>query len=257
MCRNFFSNFDADENAEESYDFAFTDVFLKKLVSFGVKPFFRLGVSIENYQAIKAYYIYPPKDFLKWARICEHIIRHYNEGWANGFYFGIEYWEIWNEQDNFPDICDKQQWKGTAEQFYEFYTTAANYLKTAFPHLKIGGYASCGFYAVLEKNSDPTAKVSDRTGYFIDFFRGLRISRKRIRLRSISFPGILIPIRKAMSFTLIFVERLSTNSGFAARSNFERVEYRYYESWHAEGLFGHPCQYDCNAEYLARYADVL
>lgn len=167
-----FPVFDADENAEENYDFSFTDELLKKLVSFGVKPFFRLGVSIENYQGIKAYYIYPPKDFLKWAKICEHIVRHYNEGWANGFRFGIEYWEIWNEPDNFPEIRDNQQWKGTAEQFYEFYAISANYLKAAFPNLKIGGYGSCGFYAVLEKRSDPTARVSERTGYFIDFFRG-------------------------------------------------------------------------------------
>ncbi len=27
----------------------------------------------------------PPKDFKKWAVICEHIIRHYDENWANGY----------------------------------------------------------------------------------------------------------------------------------------------------------------------------
>lgn len=46
------------------------------------KPIYRLGVTIENYQAVKAYRIYPPTDFAKWARICEYIIKHYNDGWG-------------------------------------------------------------------------------------------------------------------------------------------------------------------------------
>jgi len=42
----------------------------------------------------------PPKDFNKWARICVNIIRHYNDGWAGGYHWGIKYWEVWNEPDN-------------------------------------------------------------------------------------------------------------------------------------------------------------
>ena len=64
---------------------------------------------------------------MKWAEICEHIIRHYNEGWADGFYYNIEYWEIWNEPDN------SQMWTGTPEEFYELYRVAANHLKSCFP----------------------------------------------------------------------------------------------------------------------------
>ena len=82
--------------------FAFTDAYLKPLVEAGCKIFYRLGVTIENNWKIKAYNIYPPKDFAKWARICEHVVRHYNEGWAHGFKWGIEYWEIWNEPENLP-----------------------------------------------------------------------------------------------------------------------------------------------------------
>ena len=139
---NIFRDFDADENDPESYDFAFTDAYIGNIIKSGTKIFFRLGVTIENNWDIKAYNIYPPKDFHKWARICEHIIRHYNEGWANGFNHNIEYWEIWNEPENPP------MWKGTKEQFYEFYSVAANHLKKCFPNIKIGGYAGCGFYYV-------------------------------------------------------------------------------------------------------------
>ena len=136
---NIFRDFDADENDPASYDFAFTDAYIGNIIKSGTEIFYRLGVTIENSWDIKAYNIYPPKDFHKWARICEHIIRHYNEGWANGFNHNIEYWEIWNEPENPP------MWRGTKEQFYEFYSVAANHLKKCFPNLKFGGYAGCGF----------------------------------------------------------------------------------------------------------------
>ena len=143
---NIFPDFDADPNDPASYDFAFTDAYLKGLTSSGVKIFYRLGVTIENHHAIKAYRIHPPKDFEKFARICEGVIRHYNEGWADGFQYNIEYWEIWNEPENPP------MWTGTREEYFELYRVTANHLKKAFPNLKIGGYASCGFYAATRND---------------------------------------------------------------------------------------------------------
>ncbi len=155
---NVFPNFDADENDPASYDFAFTDALLKSVVSVGIKPFYRLGVTIENNWKVKAYNIYPPKDFAKWARICEHIVRHYNEGWADGFEWDLDYWEIWNEPENPP------MWQGTREQYYELYRVAANHLKKCFPDIKVGGYAGCGFYAI----DDDT--LSDFYKSFIPWF---------------------------------------------------------------------------------------
>ncbi len=133
-----FPNFNADPYDESSYDFACTDEYLRVITYAGVKPFYRLGSKIEH--TIKKYGTLPPPDFGKWAVICEHIIRHYNEGWANGFYYDIEYWEIWNEPDLDEDNSDhKRCWGGTAKQFYEFFDIALTYLKEKFPHLKIGG----------------------------------------------------------------------------------------------------------------------
>jgi len=167
---NIFRNFDADVNDPESYDFTFTDWLLSALEKQGVRPFYRLGATIENAQHIKAYRIYPPKDYDKWAEICAHIIRHYNEGWADGFHYDIEYWEIWNEPDNYPDIKDNCMWKGTMEDYFHLYEITSRKLKGYFPHLKIGGYASCGFYAITETNCSDTAKSSPRTEYFVTFF---------------------------------------------------------------------------------------
>ena len=157
---NVFPDFDADENDPAAYDFAFTDAYLKPIVEAGAKPFYRLGVTIENYHRVKTYNIDPPKDFAKWARICEHIIRHYNEGWADGFRWGLEYWEIWCEPENPP------LWQGTREQFYELYRITANHLKSCFPDIKVGGFGGCGFYAY-----DDPERAKDKFYYsFITWF---------------------------------------------------------------------------------------
>lgn len=143
---NVFPNFEADPSNPDSYDFAFTDAYLKSLTKSGMEPFYRLGVTIENHHNIKAYEIHPPKDYHKFAQICEGIIRHYNEGWANGFKYNIRYWEIWNEPENPP------MWTGTREQYFELYRVTANHLKNTFPNIKVGGYAGCGFYSINRPN---------------------------------------------------------------------------------------------------------
>ena len=140
-----------------------------------------LGVTIENAHMIKAHRIFPPKDFSKWARICEHIVRHYNEGWADGFEFGIEHWEIWNEPDGNIAPVDNGMWHGTKEQFFEFYKVAATYLKNRFgDKIKIGGYGSCGFPFIDEIIDEKelsaayttiqTIKWQKRIRYFKVFF---------------------------------------------------------------------------------------
>ena len=133
-----FKNFDADENDPASYLFGPTDKYVQTTFAAGTKMFYRLGASIEHRHKVGTY---PPKDFAKWARICEHIIRHYTEGWADGFTYDIEYWEIWNEPDCRNADGSSPTWQGTDEQFLEFYATVAPYLKKQFPHLKIGGPA--------------------------------------------------------------------------------------------------------------------
>ena len=138
-----FPDFNADVNEPTNYDFFLTDQYLKSIMDAGAKVYYRLGSRIEHWD--KKYNTLPPKDFKKWAEICEHIIAHYTEGWADGFKWDIEYWEIWNEPEvkEGQDPKTKNTWGGTTEQFYDFYETAAKHLKTRFPHLKIGGPALC------------------------------------------------------------------------------------------------------------------
>lgn len=138
---NIFPNFDADVNDPASYNFYFTDEYISAIIKTGAQIVYRLGVSIE--WASRKIASLPPKNYQKWAEICEHVIQHYNEGWADGFHYNIEYWEIWNEPENPP------MWQGTKEDFFELYRVASLHLKKRFPELKIGGYGSCGFYAAF------------------------------------------------------------------------------------------------------------
>ena len=150
---NVFRDFDADEDDPASYDFSFTDLLVKALVDSGVEPYYRLGVTIENFYQIRRLRTRPPRDFAKWARICEHVIRHYTEGWADGFKFKMTYWEIWNEPDGEDGACPC--WDGTFEEFCRLYEVASKHLKKRFPHLKIGGYASSGLFKLVQETPRP------------------------------------------------------------------------------------------------------
>ena len=132
-----FPDFSKNPYDPASYDFTLTDGYTQTIIDAGSRVFYRLGTKIEHWP--KNYGSLVPGDFHKWAVICEHIIRHYNEGWANGYRFNIEYWEIWNEPDGVASDGSQPNWSGTPEEYYELYKVAATHLKKRFPHLKIGG----------------------------------------------------------------------------------------------------------------------
>ena len=160
-----FPNFDADVNDPASYDFACTDKYMEEIITYGTEPFYRLGSKIEH--EVKKYGTKKPRDFRKWAEICEHIIRHYTEGWADGFRYKMEYWEIWNEPDlDTDDSTNKRCWGGTEAEFAEMYVIAAKHLKSCFPHLKIGGPASAGDEAWMKRFLERIAKENTPLDFF-------------------------------------------------------------------------------------------
>ena len=165
---NIFPDFDADPFAPGSYDFAMTDKYIADIVSVGTEPFYRLGASIEH--GVKKYQIYPPRDYKKWAQICEGIIRHYTEGWADGFYYKIEYWEIWNEPDTGYKQGNSPTWRGTMDEFFEFFKTALIYLKGRFPNLKIGGPALCSVTDSRDILEDMMTYLTEGERAPLDFF---------------------------------------------------------------------------------------
>jgi len=222
---NLFPDFEADENDPKSYRFAYTDELIVKLMEHKVEPFFRLGVTIENWvdrgrEPLPPLRALPPKDYAKWARICEHVIRHYTEGWNNGYTFKITYWEIWNEPDNNPEDRINPMWGAPWKTYCDFYGVVAPHLKRCFPYLKIGGYASCGFYAGPDAGKK---QFSPRFEHFIvcakaflarardekwplDFFSYHAYSSPREALRQVQYAHDLL---NAYGFTAERCERIN------------------------------------------------
>ena len=131
-----FPDFDRDPSDPDAYDFARTDDYIASIVATGATIVYRLGESIEH--TARKYFVHPPANPEKWAQVCLGIIRHYNEGWADGHTYGIAHWEIWNEADN-PDVG--VMWSGTDDEYFELYAVTARAIRAAFPDLRVGGPA--------------------------------------------------------------------------------------------------------------------
>lgn len=164
-----FPNFSADPSLPESYDFTRTDEYVEATLKTGAQIVYRLGESIEHSK--RKYHVHPPANYEKWAAICVGIIRHYNEGWANGFRHHICYWEIWNEPENRPAM-----WSGSDEDYFRLYEVAAKTIKARWPELKVGGPAVGSLGKVTDGTLAPTEFLSGFLGYCrkhalpLDFF---------------------------------------------------------------------------------------
>ena len=209
-----FPDFSKDPNDPASYDFTLTDRYLKSIMKGGTKVFYRLGSKIEH--APKKYGTRVPPDFKKWAVICEHIIRHYNEGWADGFKFDIQYWEIWNEPDlGYRSKKGSPTWQGTPEQFFELYRITATHLKKCFPKLKIGGPAAAGVTVWLTK-----------------FFDAMTAGGKRVPMDFFSWHCYTVdPLN--MKSNVIAVRKMMDQYGYTKAESI-LDEYNYVRGWEGE-----------------------
>lgn len=227
-----FKDFDADETLESSYNFDLTDEYIRHIIELDAQPIFRLGVSIEHAPVKR--YIYPPKDFKKWARICEHIIRHYNEGWANGHHWNIRYWEIWNEADGHGNM-----WLGTPEEYYEFYCVAALHLKSCFPDLMIGG---CGY-------------TRSKNAFIEGFFDYITSRDVRIPLDFYSWHRYFSEIKWLRAAAADADELLKKYGYTDAENVFD--EWNYVEDWCAQGPSYIKLKNHIGASYCAAVLSVL
>lgn len=141
-----FPDLKADPEDPASYHFELTDDLLERLAATGAQAVYRLGVSIDH--ARHKQHTQPPADFDAWSAACVGIIRHYNEGWANGYRYHIPYWEIWNEPDlaDTPDTPSPMWTGGTPEQYYRLYEIASKRIKACCPAVKVGGYAAASVW---------------------------------------------------------------------------------------------------------------
>ncbi|MBQ8908595.1 MAG: hypothetical protein IJY71_08450 [Clostridia bacterium] len=212
-----FKNFDADENDPASYVFGPTDRYILNIIAAGTKVFYRLGAAIEHQYK---YGTLPPKDFAKWARICEHIILHYNEGWADGYHLGIEYWEIWNEPDTGYKQNNSPTWGGTMDAFFELFEITLYHLKAHFPQLKIGGPALCS--------------VTDSRDIFEDMLRYLNRNGKHAPLDFFSWHLYGEDVTE-FEYKIRLVQQMLEKYGYGDAENILN-EWNYVLGWTGEKL---------------------
>ena len=167
-----FPDFSKDPEDPESYNFVPTDAYVRAIREAGADVILRLGESTDPFP--KKLYANAPSDLEKWASVCEHIVMHYNEGFAGGYKMNIKQLEICGGAD------DPRVFSGSPEEFLELYRVVANRLKERFPRIKVGGYGSGGFYSYNRLSATEEQKT------YVPFLRAF--------LRYISTPETSAPL---------------------------------------------------------------
>ena len=126
-----------DPSDPRNYVFEPTDHVLELAQNIGMKIFYRMGTSIEH-TGKWFFNARNPPDHARYAESLAGIVRHYTQGWGNGYKWDIANWEIYNE----PNV--RACWRGTKAEFIDLYVTCLKRLKSEFPHLNIGGPAFAG-----------------------------------------------------------------------------------------------------------------
>ena len=153
-----FPDFSLDPRFEASYNFTHLDAAATMIKGQGMDVFLTLGEKPDRTRT--SLRNLAPRDMEKWADICIGIVRHLNEGFANGFKYGVKQVEIWQEADSLDSF------RSSPEEYYELYSLVSRRLKDRFPRLRIGGYSARGFYSLNHVDGSPDEKRS------IDFLEG-------------------------------------------------------------------------------------
>jgi len=121
-----FRNSNADPRDLSNYDFTYTDKYIAAAHNAGAKVIFRLGESIDRWGDGKK--ITYPDDIDALIEVCANIVRHYNDYLADGYAYGIEYFEVlsWGEHE------DK-------DRAFEIYRRVSSALKLIDSGIKVGG----------------------------------------------------------------------------------------------------------------------
>ncbi len=133
-----FKDRNADPRDPENYDFTYTDKYVSAAYNSGARVIFRLGESRPRYGGDKN--ILYPEDIDSFVEVCANIVKHYNDYFANGYAYGIEYFEISNFSGDGGQGTDRA---------FELYRRAASAIKLIDGGLKVGGMSFDGCRGTL------------------------------------------------------------------------------------------------------------
>lgn len=95
------------------YGFISRDSIYSQMFKYGVPP------------QISFYLVSPPSSYSNYSIFVQNVIRHYKEGWGNGFFYPIQYIRFGNEPDGGTTF-----WSGTQDEFFKTFQTVANSVKS-------------------------------------------------------------------------------------------------------------------------------
>jgi len=133
-----------DRHGNPQYNYMYVDVLFDFMLSINIKPFVELGF-MPNALASGEETIFwwrgnvtPPKDYDKWEKLIENLVRHFSDR------YGAEevktwYFEVWNEPNLSPGF-----WTGTQEEYFKLYEYAVRAVKRVNREYRVGGPATAG-----------------------------------------------------------------------------------------------------------------
>ena len=87
---------------------------------------------------------YPPKNYTQWNSVVKNFVSYFSQ------FKGAEiYYEISNE----PDLTEF--WKGSTDEWLEFYNQTARVIRSVDPNAKVGGAAANQYNGKIDDNRDP------------------------------------------------------------------------------------------------------
>ena len=120
-----FPDWSADPENPHSYNFGPTDQLVQSIRAISAEVYFRIGRSLRADPR-------PVQDPQKYAQVLQHVVMHYNRGWAGGFRNSVKYWEFWDE----PEF--KNFWPGMPPELYAFYAASVRAVKSVDTWSKFG-----------------------------------------------------------------------------------------------------------------------
>ena len=141
-----------------SYNWTVSDAGVAAQIAAGAEPYIRIGPPANSEIAagqgcdnsMPTNIMPPEEDWDNVAEMFKRIMMHYTAGWDNGFYYDINFLEVWNE------FYVGNYWSGTDTEAARFYEKIYNAVHSEFPDLNIGPSASRGmndFWVYVAQNN--------------------------------------------------------------------------------------------------------
>jgi xylan 1,4-beta-xylosidase len=152
-----------DKQGRPVYNFQYVDALYDAILNAGMKPFVELGFMPQALASgDKTVFwwkgnITPPKDYGKWERLIEALVKHWTERYGAGE-VREWYFEVWNE----PNLDGF--WSGGQAEYFKLYKVTARAIKSVSPDYRVGGPATAGRGWIPE-----TIDFATRNGVPLDF----------------------------------------------------------------------------------------